>query len=270
MTSYLELMARIREAPDRDDLRLEAADWFEAHGDAPRAEFIRLQLCHHSPVREQTPEHALAALTREEQALLDAHRERWLASLRDGTVWKRAYFRRGFLGEVQVTGPPDWDDAIWWTCRVLRLDREKCPSIDPRFLGLPSLRVVGPLSAAYLRDSGEAITGSRVRELVVASSGEGLEDEDRTAVLALPRSFPQLEELVLWDDRLCLDGDLAWLEGAELLTSLKRLQVFVGNHSSRIEPDRWAAVASRLPVSTRFIHQTPGSEVYWSLVHTRH
>jgi uncharacterized protein (TIGR02996 family) len=101
--------AAIREAPEDDAPRLVFADWLEEHGEADRAEFIRLQcaLAKLGPDRRKGRKER-ARLEPREQELLVAHGSRWLGSLRavlrgsnpwdleDGWL-DRLRFRRGFI-----------------------------------------------------------------------------------------------------------------------------------------------------------------------------
>jgi uncharacterized protein (TIGR02996 family) len=76
--------AAIREAPEDDAPRLVYADWLEDHGDPERAEFIRVQcaLAKLGPDRRKGRKERVPLEARE-KALLEAHRDRWLAPLRE-------------------------------------------------------------------------------------------------------------------------------------------------------------------------------------------
>jgi uncharacterized protein (TIGR02996 family) len=87
----------IRAEPDDDAHRLVFADWLEDHGDAERAEFIRLQIELDKMDQRET---GYAERQERAQALKDAGLKRWLAkptALR--RYRERVTFRRGF---------PDW------------------------------------------------------------------------------------------------------------------------------------------------------------------
>jgi uncharacterized protein (TIGR02996 family) len=74
--SHPRLLALLEEArltPDDDGPRLVLADWLEDHGEAARAEFVRLQ-CHHP---------RQAAAQERCQALLNRHGGCWL-----GPLWR--------------------------------------------------------------------------------------------------------------------------------------------------------------------------------------
>jgi uncharacterized protein (TIGR02996 family) len=114
----------IRESPDDDTPRLVYADWLEEHGDADRAEFIRLQI-----ERSRLPgaDPADRPLRNRAVALLARHVQGWLGPLADwlhvsvkadtlvdqerngDEVYRlgldgRAVFRRGFVDQVVLSG----------------------------------------------------------------------------------------------------------------------------------------------------------------------
>jgi uncharacterized protein (TIGR02996 family) len=84
-------------APDDDAPRLVFSDWLEEHGDAERAEFIRVQC-------ELARGAGIAArresLRRRERELLQTHEDEWLGPLRAAV--RRAAFVRGFVERVTV------------------------------------------------------------------------------------------------------------------------------------------------------------------------
>lgn len=80
--------------PGDDDARLVYADWLAEHGDAARAEFIRLQLSR-AKLPAWDPERVRLELR--ERALLAEHGERWRQELPElkGVAW--GGFERGFV-----------------------------------------------------------------------------------------------------------------------------------------------------------------------------
>jgi uncharacterized protein (TIGR02996 family) len=84
------------ESPDDDTPRLVYADWLDEHGDAARAEFIRVQvrLAGGEP-RESD------RLRRRERDLLRKHEKEWAAPLHG--IVRRARFVRGFPERVTLT-----------------------------------------------------------------------------------------------------------------------------------------------------------------------
>ncbi len=103
MTDRDALLAGIRAAPDDDLPRLVYADWLEEHGDADRAEFIRLQ-CEHFR-RYAVPTQVRGDTAAERMFELEKrHGWRWLAEMPRvaGAEWKGFY--RGFPGVEVLYG----------------------------------------------------------------------------------------------------------------------------------------------------------------------
>jgi uncharacterized protein (TIGR02996 family) len=89
----------IRDNPEDDAPRLIYADWLDEHGDAARAEFIRVQ-CERARLPRWHPRAQVLAWR--EKALLYRHESQWRAELPEieGVEWMT--FDRGFVYEVQV------------------------------------------------------------------------------------------------------------------------------------------------------------------------
>jgi uncharacterized protein (TIGR02996 family) len=92
--------------PDDDAPRLVFADWLEEHGQAKRAEFIRLQ-CRMARLGEEDPERD--SLLERSEELLEEHLEQFLGPLapllQEGTSTdpdRVLRFRRGFVEVVQL------------------------------------------------------------------------------------------------------------------------------------------------------------------------
>jgi uncharacterized protein (TIGR02996 family) len=95
MSSNPALLAAVCDAPDDDAPRLVYADWLDEHGDADRAEFIRLQI-ERSRLPERDPR--ASALEARADDLLRAHDHAWRAEL---PAWAREVrFERGFVGRL--------------------------------------------------------------------------------------------------------------------------------------------------------------------------
>jgi uncharacterized protein (TIGR02996 family) len=101
MTPADAFLQDICERPDDDGLRLVFADWLEEHGQAERAEFIRVQceLAGFPPVAPRRRQ-----LEARQDLLLHRHAAEWLLPLGRLTLI-RAEFHRGFVGEVWVEEP---------------------------------------------------------------------------------------------------------------------------------------------------------------------
>ena len=85
-------------APDDDTPRLVFADWLDEHGDAKRAEFIRVS-CELEQVEEFGPR--WRALGERSRKLLDPNRAKWSSELADRKLLN-VEFRRGFVDEVTI------------------------------------------------------------------------------------------------------------------------------------------------------------------------
>ncbi|MBN9118381.1 MAG: TIGR02996 domain-containing protein [Planctomycetes bacterium] len=123
------LIAAILANPDEDTPRLVFADWLDEHGDAPRAEFIRVQceLARQREAEADLPEsfgttcsdsgewvmvwrphdtEERIALLKREAELLRAHANGWMSGLppfvMNGRTRHALRFRRGFVGRVQA------------------------------------------------------------------------------------------------------------------------------------------------------------------------
>lgn len=93
-------LEHIRADPDEDAPRLIFADWLEEHGDAARAEFIRVQI-----ERARLPEWdgRQVGLGLRERALLESHEAKWKRELPRirGITWQG--FRRGFVATATLS-----------------------------------------------------------------------------------------------------------------------------------------------------------------------
>src|SRR5438270_762906 len=83
----------IREAPDDDVPRLVYADWLDDHGDAARAEFVRVQC---QLARLPSEDERRAELEKRERESLAANRDAWLGPLAKVLRHDQCTFRRGF------------------------------------------------------------------------------------------------------------------------------------------------------------------------------
>jgi uncharacterized protein (TIGR02996 family) len=178
------LLAAIRQVPDDDAPRLVYADWLDEHGDADRAEFIRLQveidpyrrpdsdldrwrravIDRHldRPVPADFPPeiHRYARLARREADLLKARRWEWLAPLarvdEDYNSHLVVGFRRGFAERVGLTTSAflECGDLVRSACPLLRQlalygPREKVPDLagHAALNGVPELELAGWITA---------------------------------------------------------------------------------------------------------------------------
>jgi uncharacterized protein (TIGR02996 family) len=155
-------LADIVDNPDDDTPRLVFADWLEDHGQADRAEFIRVQI---ALARLGTYDPARADLQARVKALLAGHREAWVAPF--GRREPSVEFARGFAEEIYLS-----------LGRFLREGRRLMRVAPVRKV---SLNGGGDLAAlAGMRELG------RVEHLVLMMSGSRLTAKALTALLASP------------------------------------------------------------------------------------
>jgi uncharacterized protein (TIGR02996 family) len=101
MDDQLALLAAVLEFPEQDAPRLIYADWLDEHGDAPRAEFIRVSCeLEWRPYSERRTAHYRELLVRF-RTLITAHRAAWVAPLTTEPTW--VLFRRGFVEWARLT-----------------------------------------------------------------------------------------------------------------------------------------------------------------------
>ena len=98
MHQHEAFLQAIVEEPDEAAPRLVFADWLDDHGEADRAEFIRLQCLLADPPAPRPHPAALAELERRTAVLLAEHEERWTHGLRGRVAYWA--FHRGFVEEV--------------------------------------------------------------------------------------------------------------------------------------------------------------------------
>jgi uncharacterized protein (TIGR02996 family) len=219
----------IIETPDDDTPRLVYADWLDEHGQAERAEFIRLQV---RAARLDEDDPSLPALREQAEQLRAAHESAWLAPLRAalgdevGNRLDRATFARGMLEELRLAVPGDLTRAAAefrrWPIR--RLDLLGDPAEVQALLALPEL---AGLEALDCRADGElfgwlghAAHLGRLRRLRVVNELEP-GDVSRLARSRLLRRLHYLKlNVELYEGRRCLPrllkGRLGGLRGLDL------------------------------------------------------
>jgi uncharacterized protein (TIGR02996 family) len=196
----------IAEHPDDDTPRLIYADWLDEHGDADRAEFIRIQCRLARPdIRDQE----------ERNRLQD--RERMILQRQDH-VWSLGrpscfHYSRGFVeGFISPTLLSGEDDPHWFLDNAETIFA-RCPLLQNAYLSLKTVEAG--------RDGPQEVPGTLDQGV--------LESFSRVPGLRRLRSF------ALCHSTLNEEG-LAWLAGSPYLTSLRRLDL-TGNelHTLAIE-----------------------------------
>jgi uncharacterized protein (TIGR02996 family) len=94
---HQEFLQTIIQNPEDDAPRLVYADWLEEHGDADRAEFIRVQ-CELAKLDESDPQHL--SLFERSSELHQAHRMKWAEPLNKLAKW--LFFERGFVNRIGI------------------------------------------------------------------------------------------------------------------------------------------------------------------------
>jgi uncharacterized protein (TIGR02996 family) len=176
MTDNEALFQAILDDPDDDAPRLVYADWLEEHGDAERAEFIRLQLARaaledHDP-RVQQLQQRCRELTAE-----PGTEERWTPKLPRGMGYPE--FHRGFVEKVSCR-IPDFLKGAERLLAAIPLRHLNVGETNPTLQDLKAL-----LASPHL---------ARLRKL--ALYGNHLDDSATEAIAASPH-LRGLEELDL-------------------------------------------------------------------------
>lgn len=235
------LLAAIRESPHDDTHRLVYADWLEDHGQADRAEFIRVQL-RLAALGEYDDERD--DLEVRERELLARHEKAWVGELPPEVCgWQ---FRRGFVDELTMPARAfvrDW-----------RMMFARHPLTNVRFVDgdddFPAADLaVCPglerLSGLRLRDCNLDEMDRGVKALLQSPLLHNLRRLDLAEngmcyvageYLANNPALTGLEELDFSGgglDEPDSENALACFTGSKVLTSLKRLRM----HGSRNEPD---------------------------------
>jgi uncharacterized protein (TIGR02996 family) len=191
MTDADRFLATIIATPDDDAPRLVFADWLEEHGDADRAEFIRLQI---AVSREPSAEPRRRA-----DELLAANRSRWMIPGIPGVQ----SFHRGFVEHLHISA----DDLIIHADRI----GTAAPIVGLR-LSAAADRTVRIMLIPWL---------ARLRRLEILNDAIG----PRLPIWFRPGAFPELRSLDLRNNRLWAEhvGTLAIL--AANLPKLERLNL---------------------------------------------
>ncbi|HYT90183.1 MAG TPA: TIGR02996 domain-containing protein, partial [Gemmataceae bacterium] len=203
------LLAAICAPPADDGARLAYSDWLEEHGDAERAEFIRVQCA-----LARLPKRASQAadLRRRQRVLLAANRAEWLGPLKG--VAKSLDFQRGFVDCARLSAAELFQHAE----ALFRHAPLSCLSVREI-----KAEHTAPLAALPLL--------GRVRTLRLGTYSTGIGRKGAgpglAAALASSRHLGNLEELSLDLCGIGVEGARA-LEAASRLKSLRVLSL-VGN-----------------------------------------
>jgi uncharacterized protein (TIGR02996 family) len=204
MISERAFLLTVLEQPEATAPRLVYADWLDEHGDAARAEFIRLQCADQDDARQRE--------------LIQEHRSIWA-----GPVFRHAYhyqFRRGFVEEVtiQVRLLLDLGAEMFAQAPIRLLRLIGAQGLIGRVVQMPELRRLHALhlTGCAIGDEGAGILAksSVFAGLKTLRLGTNAVTDDGIEMLVESRNFQQLQALVLRDN---LIGDT----GAQLLARAK-------------------------------------------------
>jgi uncharacterized protein (TIGR02996 family) len=238
------------ESPDDDTPRLVYADWLDEHGDAARAEFIRVQV----RLAGGDPK-GIDRLHRRERDLLWKHEKEWAAPLH--RIVRRARFVRGFPERVTLTAGSflAHADTLFRRAPVRHLILTEVGKLLPQIADSPHLDHVRVLEfRTFWGQKIRALVRSphlgNLTELILRFSG--LEDRDADVLADAPRlarlrvldlygcalgptgvraiatspHLAGLTELVLGDNEEVGDAGAAALDGlSSRLSSLARLHL---------------------------------------------
>jgi uncharacterized protein (TIGR02996 family) len=107
MTNEEAFRSAILEAPEDDTPRLVYADWLDDHGNAERADFIRIQ-CKLAKMARDHPKRS--SLEGREQELLQRHGWEWAEAF--GARVSQWEFRRGFIESVEMSLETSLDEIL--------------------------------------------------------------------------------------------------------------------------------------------------------------
>jgi len=200
------LLRAVCDAPDDDLPRLVFADWLDEHGEAKRAEFVRVS-CELEQTEEFSPR--WRALGERALKLLGPNREKWSKELADRKLLN-VEFRRGFVNEVTVYSKRFVTDAA----DLLSL----APILRLKLADLSAARGNVPLGDVLARPE-----MARLRGLDLSNSK--LSDSSVSQVAACER-LRGLRELVLGASELTGDACRALMR-SENLAGLTHLTLAV-------------------------------------------
>jgi uncharacterized protein (TIGR02996 family) len=218
--------------PEDDTPRLVFADWLDEHGDAERAEFIRVQVELH---RLDEGSSRRTGLLARQQELLAANEAAWRAGLPKarGVIWRG--WSRGFISAVRINSAKvfrDQADAVFAAAPVqeLELGAQVTGRTLPHILASPLLTRLARLSlyqGKKLGDTGAEVIAAcphlaGLCDLSLISCRIGLAG---AFALARSPSMRGLRKLLLDGNRIGEEG-VQVLAGSPLLAGLQVLHLY--------------------------------------------
>jgi uncharacterized protein (TIGR02996 family) len=219
------LLRAVWDAPNDDAPRLVYADWLDEHGNADRAEFIRVQ-CERTGADPTDARYS--KLERREAALWKKHRVKWTRGLPPSTVFRRGFPITGTIS-LPIRSLHPLSLSGWDFAPAVHLGLHGSLSALDAVADWPGLDRVGALQLKGAKVTGHKLArflaSPRLRNLTALEFLQVF-DLGEAGVRALVESavWPRLTRLSFW---YCgFDGSLmAALAGARPAPDLAELQV---------------------------------------------
>jgi uncharacterized protein (TIGR02996 family) len=228
MTESEALFQAILADPGDDGIRLVYADYLEEHGEAERAEFIRVQ-CYLASLASDDPRRQ--KLHEREWALLQKHCQPWLAPLRPVLDRQPSFFARlrQFLSGPDPAWRWDWTYAVQFRrgfVESLSLSAADFPALAPAlFAAAPLLRdlSLGCHAPGDMAPLFHSPSLARLEGLYL--TGEGLGPQGIELLVDCPH-LKHLRELYLRINPLTIDC-LTILATSKLMSQLTSLTLYL-------------------------------------------
>lgn len=181
------LLKLIRESPDDDRPRLAYADWVERDGDAPRAEFIRVQ-CKLSSTDLSDSDRQF--LMEREHVLLTENHVKWAGYF--STRISEWVFKRGFVEQVGLNLEASAEEilGVWQRAPLRHLrDTSQICNLEGFVAALPFMQHLTGLEFWTIY----AVKGPLVRKMLAAPQLSGL----RTLILHHDRNGNMIDDRIL-------------------------------------------------------------------------
>ncbi len=227
MSARVTFLQAIKREPNNDALRLAYADWLGGHGDAERAEFIRVQI---DSERYQAGSSEHERQTERAVELLSRHRTQWIAGYESaipagtdlslgrpyyhyeqGIRLSNLWFRRGFVDEIVFR-----DRSFFLLdCSDIR-PTGPLPILRLQFFHPGSCTRLGPLED-FVEQLAAAPLLSCFREVRLEGGFSGTTDEGLRLLANEPSLLAKLGGLCLSEDEVGDPGILPILESPHLI-----------------------------------------------------
>jgi uncharacterized protein (TIGR02996 family) len=226
MTPDDAFLADIIQSPDDDGPRLIYADWLDDHGQADRADFIRVQI---ELARLPQGDPRMPGLKARERALLKEHEQEWLGSLVQLT--QDCVFRRGLVEAISIRA----DTFLLHGEDLLRAAPVREARLGDAWPRMGELVACPHLARLTALDLGGSLIGADGLRALLASphigrlrqlglSGTGIGSVGLDDLVEGERLLPELTALDLGGNGLS-DEDAALLAASPLSARLRALEL---------------------------------------------